>query len=332
MKTTLLTLAMAALAIAAAPAHAGDRVMALRAEGEAVKPPDRARVDEAVRAKLGAYPGLAVVPAPEGDITDLMIELECVDLDGACLGAIGARGGADRVVHVELAKKAGRLQAKVRWIATGTKAITRTDTAEVGAPGELPDAVAGLVAQALGPLPEATRPPEPAQPPAEPAPAREGPATAPVAPVAPTEGTLVIETNRVQSQIFVGDEYAGTGSATVELPAGRHVVRITHPGDESQILTVEVVAGRTMTRQVTLEQAVWTEQPAPGGGAAPQLAPRRSGTWLVWVIVGAVVVAGAATGAALAAGGAGSGTAGALVIGLGQDGAWMDPVTQRGRR
>jgi len=262
-----------------------------------------------------------------------MIELECVDLDGDCLGAIGARGGAERVLHVGLAKRGARFKATARWVVTASKAIARMDEVEVAAVNELPAAVEGLVASALGPRAPVAKPAEPQKPPAQ-DPTSSGPtAQGPLAPPArEPQGTVIIETNRVQAQIFVGDEYAGTGSATLELAPGRHLVRVTHPGDESQIVTVEVADGETVTRQVALEAAKWS-QPAPSPvGGLPQVEARRAGTWLVWVIVGAVVVAGAATGAALAAGGAGEGATGTLVLGLGQDGAWMDPATQRGRR
>ncbi len=348
MKMLYLTLALVSATLAAdlaqtassargSAARASDRVMVLKVDGDGVKAPERAKVDASVEAAIRSYPGLTAVPAPEGDITDLMIELECVDLDGDCLGAIGARGGADRVLHVALAKKGARFKATARWVVTATKAIARTDEAEVAAVHELPAAVEGLLVAALGPR-AAAKPPEPQKPPAQ-EPPTTGPQTPETSPPGPAsslprgpQGTVIVETNRVQAQIFVGDEYAGTGSATLELPPGRHLVRITHPGDESQIVTVEVEDGRTVTRQVALEAAKWTQTgPAPVGGL-PRVEARRSGTWLVWVIVGAVVVAGAATGAALAAGGAGEGATGTLVLGLGQDGAWMDPATQRGRR
>ena len=324
MMRTLLTLAVAWLAAAPAaraadgPPEGPNRIMALRVDGDAVaKASERASIDEAIRAKVAAYPGLVLVPPPEGDIMDLMMELECVDLDGDCLGAIGARNQAGRVLHVELTRVGGKLQAKVRWVLTTVKAVTRADSVEVATVGDIAAAVALALEKELGP-PPAAKTPDVAKTPVK----AEPPARKP-------QGTLIIETNRVQAQIFVGEEYAGTGSATVELTPGPHVVRVSHPGDEPQIITVEVADGQTVTRQVALEAAVWTQRvpTSPSAGLT-----KRSDSWLVWVIVGAVVVAGAATGAALAAGGAGGGSSGTVVLGLGGDGAWLDPATQRGRR
>ncbi len=321
MKRTLLTLAVALLAAAPdargadGPPDPAARVMPLRVDGDGFKPAERAAVDEAVRAKLAVWPTLAVVSPPAGDIMDLMMELECVDLDGECLGAIGGRGGAGRVLHVELARAGGKLRANVRWVLVSIKAVTRSDSVEAAAMPELAAAVAAKLEAELGP-PPAPQGSAKAEPPPEPPPRKP-------------LGTVIVETNRVQAQIFVGDEYAGMGSATIELPPGKHVIRVTHPGDEAQIFTVEVADGQTVTRQVTLEAAVWTQREPKAPGA---VAPRKTDGWLVWVIVGAVVVAGAATGAAIAAGGAGAGSSGAVVLGLGSDGAWLDPATQRGRR
>ena len=326
MKRILLTLTVALLAAEPAamaadgPPDGAARIMPMRVDGDAFKPAERAAVDDAILQRLAAWPALAVVPPPAGDIMDLMMELECVDLDGDCLGAIGKAGQAGRVLHVELARAGGRVTATVRWVLVSAKAVTRSDAADGASLSEVAAAVAGLLERELGPPPAAKAPPQPERSP-------EPPKVE--APVSRPQGTLIIESNRVQAQVFVGDEYAGTGSAVVELPPGKHIVRVTHPGDEPQLLTVEVVDGQTVTRQVTLEAAVWTQREPVERGAVVK---KRSDGWLVWVIVGAVVVAGAATGAAIAAGGAGGGSVGTVVLGLGGDGAWLDPVTQRGRR
>ena len=71
-------------AVAPADAHAGDKVLALRTDGTAFKGPERAAVDAAIAAKLKLSKDIEQVAAPEADLTDMMIDLECIDLDGDC--------------------------------------------------------------------------------------------------------------------------------------------------------------------------------------------------------------------------------------------------------
>jgi hypothetical protein len=298
-------------AVAPADAHAGDKVLALRTDGTAFKGPERAAVDAAIAAKLKLYKDIEQVAAPEGDLTDMMIDLECIDLDGDCLGRVGAQTGAARVVHVELSKKGTAVEAIVKWVDAATKSITRTDTVAAKNIKAAPAAVADALELELGapPAPEVVVPDKPVEPPAAP-------------------GIIIVETNRIQAQIFVGEEYAGTGTATIERPAGSYTLRITHPGDETQLVDVKIGAGETVTRQVTLKSAMFGDV----GGVPPATADEDDSSWIIWVVVGAVVVAGAATAIALAAGGDDDGPTGTLLLGIDPSGAWRDRTTVGGRR
>jgi hypothetical protein len=305
-------LALSALALAApADALAADKVLVLRTDGTAYKAPERAAVDAAIAARLKLYPDIEQVAAPEGDLTDMMIDLECIDLDGDCLGRVGAQKGAARVVYVELSKKGTGVEAVVKWVDTASKAITRTDTVSAKTIKAAPAAVAEALELELGPLPA----PDVVTP------------DKPVEPAAPA-GTIIIETNRIQAQIFVGEEYAGTGTATIERPAGSYTLRIAHPGDETQLIDVKIGAGETVTRQVTLKSAMFGDV----GTVPPATADEDDSSWIIWVVVGAVVVAGAATAIALASGGDDEGPTGTLLLGIDPSGAWRDPATVGGRR
>lgn len=304
---------MACVLIASQPADAtaADKVLALRTDGTSYKVADRAAVDAAIAAKIKLYKEIEQVAPPEGDLTDMMIDLECIDLDGDCLGRVGTQTGASRVLYVELSKKGTGIQAVVKWVNTSTKAVIRTDTVS----GKNIKAVTAEVTKAL----EAELGPPPAATVSTP----EAPVEAPASP-----GTIIVETNRIQAQIFVGEEYAGTGTATIERPAGAYTLRITHPGDETQLLDVKIAAGETVTRQVTLKTAMFGDV----GGLPPGQVEEDDNSWIIWVVVGAVVVAGAATAIALAASGDDAGPTGTLLLGIDPSGAWRDPATLGGRR
>ncbi|HRE90992.1 MAG TPA: hypothetical protein PK095_17855, partial [Myxococcota bacterium] len=86
-----LAMILAALALTG-PAHAADpgRVLLLHVDGKNPQA-ERDALFEAMRNKLATYSNAEVVKAPPGDITDQMIELECIDLDDECLGKLAAQ-------------------------------------------------------------------------------------------------------------------------------------------------------------------------------------------------------------------------------------------------
>jgi len=296
----------------ASSASAGDKVLALKPEGTVLKAIERAALDAAISDKLKLYPDLERIAAPGGDVTDLMMELECIDLDADCLGRVGSRSGADRVLLVEVAKKGGKLVATVKWVSAAKKAVTRADEVTAANAPALSTAVALALENELGAPP--VKPVD-----APPTNVVEQPAKA---------GTLIVETNRVQAQIFIDTEYAGTGTATIDRPAGSYTLRITHPGDETQVMKVDIESDKTVTRQVTLKYGAG----GVGGEKKPPVVDDDDSSWVVWVVIGAVVVAGAATAIALAAGGDSAGPRGNLLLGIDGSGAWRDPATTGGRR
>jgi hypothetical protein len=324
--TGLLTL----IAVAGA-AHADGPLLVLPADGDAMKPAERQALDAAIAARLDAYKDLKRVAAPSGDITDIMIDLECIDLDDDCLGRIGANAKAARVLYIAVEKKGTQLGGSLRWVDVATKATTARDEVTAKTAKALTDALVGALDKQLGPLPVADKPAEPTvKPEAE---VKPEPTTKPEQPVKPAAppGVLIVETNRIQAQIFIDQEYAGTGTATIERPPGRYTLRLTHPGDETQFVQVDIESGKTATRQFTLKPSAQAGGPGDPSKPAPKV-DDSDDSWVLWVIVGAVVVAGAATAIGIAASGDDARPSGTLLLGLDPSGAWRDPITRGGRR
>lgn len=307
-----------ALTVSGGQAVADGGLLPLRTDADGLKPADAKSIDAAIGAKLALYPDLTLLPAPEGDITDMMLDLECIDLDGDCLARIGEKSGAGRVLYVGVARKGTALRGTLRWVDVAAKKITDTDEVDGKNPKALGDALALLLEKRLGAPPAPVKPPEVVVPKED------------VKPPAAPPGTLIIETNRIQAQIFIDQEYAGTGTATIERPAGRYTLRLTHPGDETQVIEVDIASGQTATRQVALKSNTFTGKGDPT--KPPPQADDGGSDWVIWVIIGAVVVAGAATAIGFAASGDDPKPSGTLLLGLDPSGAWRDPVTRGGRR
>lgn len=282
----------------AASAAAATRVLALQVEGDKLAPADRDALLQALQDKLRAYPDLALENPPAGDLTDLMIELECVDLDAQCLGRLGKKHQVDKVVHVAVRQAGSRYLMRVRFVDTASERVARDKELRLAKVADLAPALANEVEVVFG------KPP-----------------------VKPAKGTLVIETSSPDAVIQLGADPLGTGTATTELAPGEYTVRVSLPGHQDIIKQVVVEGGQTVTERFTL---VAIAPPPP-----PDKAPRADdddGGWVVWAVVGAVVVAGAVAVIALTTDSGDDIARGPALLGIDPGGAWRDPATIGGRK
>ena len=97
-------------------------------------------------------------PNPGGRPLDVMMELECLDIDDACISAIGKVRWYVRIVHIGRAEGGGfALDVKRINVKKGTAVSTGSATAKSRRPQESGDAV---IVQVVGPKP-VTKPPKP---------------------------------------------------------------------------------------------------------------------------------------------------------------------------
>lgn len=295
----LLAIVALALAVTAStePAHAADpgRILLLHVDGKNPQA-ERDGLFEAMRTKLASYSNLEVVKAPEGDITDQMIELECIDLDDECLGKLATQAKAQRVIHAEAGKRGRLTTLKLRIVDSAGKSEAEQTLEGRDATALAPLAAAALEA-ALGPPPPAV-----------------------------VKGRLMVEVSAPTASIYLGAELIGTGTATVTLDAGEYTIRVTHSGSEEVIRKVKVNADDTTVERITLVPLPVAKPPEP------KKDDEASAGWVPWVIAGVAVLGGTVAAILLLSGDEDSTPRGPAVLGIDPNSAWRDPLTNGGRR
>jgi hypothetical protein len=291
----LICLALAAVA----PASAADktRVLLLQVDGPKNLQADREALLEGLQTKLEAYSNLELVKGPDGDITDQMIDLECIDLDDECLGKLAAKANATRVIHGEAGKK-GRVTSLRLRIVEATGASVADQSLEAKDATTLIPLAAASIEAAFGPPPPKV-----------------------------VKGRLMVEASAPTASIFLGPELIGTGTATVTLDAGEYTIRVAHAGSEEVIRRVKVVADDTTVERVTLVPLPVAKLPDD-----KKTDDEAGAGWVPWVLVGAAVVGGTLAAILLLSGDEEDTIRGPAVLGIDPNSAWRDPATFGGRQ
>ena len=288
-------LALGALASSAPAALAAERVLGMNVEGDRLTKKDRDDLLKVVQAKLGRYPDLELLQPPAGELMDEMIDLECVDIDLSCLARLGRKYKADKVFYAQI--DAGPAKGYVVHVkvvdAAGDKLVREGQMDVKGAAG-LGAALEVEIEAAFG------KPPEPV--------------------VKVTTGKVVVTANVAGAKIFVGAELVGTGSVELERPAGEVVVRVVHDGYLEQIVKVAVVAGETVERRVDLAMA----GPVDPGPGKKKIDDGGDSDWILWAVVGAVVVGGTIAIIAATTGGEDESPRAPVVFSIDRNNAWRD--------
>jgi len=305
LRTLLLVVAsLAALGLGGSAHAAPTRVLGLHVDGEKLSPKDRSDLFAVMQAKLRLYPDIELKNPPAGELTEEMMDLECVDLDAGCLARLGKKYDADKVVHVEVTSGNGKQRMHVRFVDVAQAKISRDKEVKADKVIELASALELEVEAVFG------------KPPA-------------VVVVAQAPGTLVIDVDSPDAVIQLGTEYLGTGTATTELAPGDYTVRIMQEGFRDVIKKLSVKSGQTTSehfRLVAIVGDIGPTKPKKPAEDDDQL------DWVIWAIVGAVVVGGAVAVVALTAGGDNDVARGPAVLGIDGSSAWRDPATIGGRR
>lgn len=299
-------------AVAGPAAQAAEKVLGMNVEGDKLAASDRQALFKTLQVELSRFPDITLLKPSSHELIDEMIELECVDVDLPCLSRLGAKYGADRLVYTQVdpvkGKKSYTLLVRIVDAKAGT--MLRDQAVEVASMAGLAPALEAQVEAVWGKPPAAVGPAE-------------------VPPVA--DGTLIVEASVPTATIYVGADYAGTGSATVSKPPGKYSVRISAAGFDEQVMEVEVAAGETTTRSVQLVASVM-KAPGEGEKKKEEVADDDGGSgWVLWAIIGGVVVAGAVTAIALAASSDDGPARGPVVLSTDPNNAWRDAAVTGGR-
>jgi hypothetical protein len=299
--------AMALLALAAtsepAAAQAPERVLGMRVEGPKLSQKDKDDLFRVVQSKLREYPDLILVKPPEAELTDEMMELECIDIDVDCITKLGKKYGASRVFYAEVLPAGDAFSLKVRIVDTNRGVALRQGEAPVAAQAELAGALEREIIAVFGPPP----------------------------PPKPVLGKLAV-TAEVGAKIFVDGAYAGIGEVRLDKPPGSYAIRVARDGFEEELFQLEVKAGETAERAVTLKAlppVVEAELPREVPPDKPAEAKKKFyKTWWFWTVVGVVAV-GATAGAVAAANSGGDDVpTGKVVLSVDGANAWRDAAIQ----
>jgi len=306
MKRTRLTAALAAIFLAglfslpARSAHAAERVLGMNVEGDRLSKKDKDDLLKVVQAKLGHYPDIELLQPPAHELTDEMIELECVDIDVDCLSKLGKKYGADTVFYAQIDTVTAKgFEVVVKVVDAKASKLVRDSKSDVAGAAGLGPALESEIEAAFG------KPPTP--------------------PVAET-GTLVIQPNVPGAAVYIGTDLVGTGNVSVDKPAGKYTVRVVHDGYVEQIVEVTVEAGETTTRDVELAMA---GGPGPGGGK--KIDDDDDDDWILWTVIGAVVVGGTIAVIAATSGGGDDTVRAPVVFSIDGNNAWRDASVTGGR-
>lgn len=248
------------------------KILPLRVTSNRLDPEELDRLTGQVSEKLRKYPALEILPVPEADPMDLMVDAGCVDFDAACLSAIGASRGADAVLYTEVSEAEGRFQVQVRFADVRTKE-TRSPEGGTEVRDKVPDLLALALEKVLGPepLPETVL------------------------------ARVDVETTPPGADIYVDRDFVGVSPVTLRLKKGRYVIRAARVGFDEKMQAVDVEPGKTVALALTLAPVA---VPIPAG-PVPTKEREEEGqafyeTWWFWTAVGAVVIGAGTTAVVLA--------------------------------
>ncbi len=274
------TVALAAVWIASGLASGGvqaqepprTRVLPLRVTSNRLEAEELTKLTDHVSQKLRKYPSLEVLPSPEGDPMDLMVDAGCVDFDADCLAQVGASHGAEAVLYFEVSEAEGRFQVQVRFVDVKTKEV-RSPEGGTEVRDKVPDLLALAIEKVLGPepLPETVL------------------------------ARVDIQTSPPGADIYLDRDFVGVSPVTLRLKKGRYLVRATRVGFDEQVQTVDVEPGKALAVSLTLTPV---QVPVPTGPVPVQGREEEKTafyeTWWFWTAVGAVVIGAGTTAVVLA--------------------------------
>ncbi|MFT7625322.1 MAG: hypothetical protein ACI9WU_004513 [Myxococcota bacterium] len=293
---------LVALALLLIPmqAHAAKKknVLVLQAQSDGLDEGARSAATAAIREQLAKYPKVVLLDTPEFDFLEMMMELECVDVDAACLVLIGKNYKADTVVYTEAEPGDADIAIKMQVID-----VKRGKAREFGASAGDAAAMSGvlpkLIINGFGEVPKAKAKPKPKPPKAV---------------------GVTIKANVEGANVYINGELAGRTTLKAKLAPGTYKIRLSKDGFKDREQPLVLKAGKRATLAVEMEKAaVIVAKPDPDF-PPPEKEPGDTTpfykTWWFWTTIG-VAVAGGVTAAVLLSGDDDPATTGTMNFGFG---------------
>ena len=283
------------------------KVLGLRIEGLELASKDREDLFKVVQQRLKAYPTIELVRPPDEELTDLMIDLGCLDIDVECLTKVGGKRMSDQVFYAQVDVVDAGFQLTVRLIDVTKGSAKRDQKATVSTKADLTTALEREIVAAFGKAP----------------------------PPPPKDGRLMIQ-SAPGAKIFIDGALVGSGRVKLVKPPGLYVVRVEKQGYEPALFRVDLQAGKTAKKIAELK-AIPVAKPEPKPIVDVAQAPLEEAaspefyeTWWFWTAVGAVVVSATTVGIVVGSGGGENVSTGDLQISVDPSAAWRDYATRLG--
>lgn len=244
---------MIALAQSPAPAPAKaapKKLLILPVDGPA-DDADKAAFEAGLRKELAAYADtVEILPTPKEDPAEVMMEIECLEMDGACVAGFALKYGADLVLRPVQAPD-GALKATL-LLDDGSESKALAVSA---APDKKLAAQGGkVVAGVFGPPPK------------------------------PKDATLAVAVEPAGANVFVNARLIGQAPVETRLPPGTYTVVARKEGHKDALREVKLAAGATERLALKIqpiEPAVAVVPPPAAVAGAPLYEE-----WWFWTAIG----------------------------------------------
>ncbi len=245
------------------------KVLVLRPQSDSLPEADKEAALTVVRDALAKYPGVTLLETPTLDLLDVMMELECTDVDDDCFTRIGKKFAAATVVYTDIAPDGAGYAVTMRTHNVAKKTSGAPYTAKATAKGDLASAVGGGVVAGFGKLPEP-------KPPKEPPPPKE------------VEKQMIeFRSTPAGATVVLNGVKLGTTPVTVRLKPGKYKATVTLDGHTPiEAHDVEVKATEASVADFALTAVAVETPPIEDPGTARPFYK----TWWFWTAIGVAVV------------------------------------------
>jgi len=270
---------------AAAQSKKSTKLLVMKVESEALDDAARTQLTKDIRAGLAKYPNLSLLPTPEVDLLDLIIELECTDMDVECFQKIADQHKADEVLYTEASGSAAAPDVVFKhYVRKKDKIVKEARGVAAGA-----DAIGLMLVQSFGPLPVPKKK-EPVKPP----------------PSKKTRVAVKLTTSVPGATVTMSGVKLGKTPLSRKLKPGRYSITVAKDGYVAIKQKVAVVAGdaqklhfelvpvkKPVVATTATTVATPDSDPTKAAAKAEQGSPFYK-QWWFWTAVG-VAVAGIVT-------------------------------------
>jgi hypothetical protein len=302
-----------------AVAQEKEKILILKLEGNKLTDADKKKFLAVLVEKIKKYTYAEILPTPETETVDLMVEMECLDIDADCMKKIGKSKNTDKIIYAEANLKGNVYSIKVLFTDVAKGTVTPVD-GQSPSKEKVEEFLAASVEKFLGPEPKKE----------------------------PVISVVTIRTKPDGAEVYIDKNFAGLTPYETKLAPGTYNMRLSKVGFKEVIETIKVEEGIPLTKELALapivepKPVVAEPKPAVAPPGLPKKPPEPekkpvekpeevvSGemkfyeTWWFWTAVGAVVV-GAGTSILLLANTGTSSPPGNVILTIDSKNADWDP-------